>query len=179
MITIKPLTTHTLHSAISLKVRAWQEELNGIFEHHLDEAEERVFYEHWASSGEAHQDRRVLLGAFEKGRLVGAVFASYAELDDHPNAVELNGLWIEPTHQGQGLSKRLLSEALTPYTQEAVVVYCHTHAKAYAYYLYLGGEVIKTLTQLDGNLHVSVFVFNRQALLNRLTLDEKSTRKDM
>ena len=169
MMIIKPLDEKSLKQATDLKVRAWQEELNGVFEHHLDQAEEEAFYQAWRLEGAKHQDQRLLYGAFKDERLLGAVFASFADVDDHPDAVEINGLWVEKDARHQGISLHLLHSVLTQYNQEAVILYCHTHAPSYPYYHHLGGKVMKTLTQLEGRLHVSVFVFERTTLISNLS----------
>ena len=166
---IKPLDEKSLKQAIDLKVRAWQEELSGVFEHYLDQAEEEAFYQTWRLEEAKHHDIRLLYGAFKDQRLLGAVFASLADVDDHPNALEINGLWVEKDARLQGISLHLLNSVLTQSNQEAVILYCHTHAPSYPYYHHLGGKVMKTLTQLEGRLHVSVFVFERTTLISNLS----------
>ena len=163
---IKPLTPSTFDAAIALKVALWQEELNGVFDHQLSHEEEFAFYQRWAFEG--IEPRPKVLGAYHGETLVGAIFSSPAETADHPDGVEVNGLWVHPNTRHQGIAKKLLFAALKEESKRAVILYAHTYAPSYPMYLHLGGEVIKTLVQLEGRLHVSVFCFDRLRLLKKV-----------
>ena len=172
---IKSLTKETLEQAMVLKVAAWQEELNGRFEHHLDYDEELAFWSEWMQSAHEHNDVRVLLGAFEDEELLGCVFLSIAEESDTEKGVEINGLWVHKDHRRKGVASRLLHEGLSQYqtlSMEKVVVYCHKYAEATKVYKALGGSVVKMVSQLDGKLIVEVYLFDFKALLKQLSTSQ-------
>jgi len=169
-IIIKKLDKITLKDAIHLKIVSWTEELAGILQNDLDFEEEYSFWLDWMKSEKEHQDIRVLYGLFDNNMLIGAIFTSLAENHDHPNAVEINGLWINYYYRNKGLSKILINHALKVYqhlNKEAVVVYSHHYAPSNKYYLYKGGKVIRQDRQMDEKLLVDVFLFDYHKLFDK------------
>lgn len=157
-----------MKQAIKLKCICWQEELAGKVKHELNEKDEYTFWQEWMHEGEKHQDVRTLIGLFEKEELVACAFASFAETEDHPSAVEINGLFVDQAHRNKHLSYKMLTYILPIYkdlNKEAVIIYNHKYAPSNTYYQKLGGKVINTLTQLDGQLEIEVFEFNLEKLL--------------
>jgi len=168
---LKQLNAKTLNAAIRLKIECWQEELAGKVIHSLDFEETYAFWHEWMGCGKAHDDVRTLLGYFDDDKLVATIFASFAETEDHDNAVEINGLFVEKAYRGQNLSLKLLYEVLTNYQQlgkEAVIVYNHKYAPSNSFYKHFGGTIIKEVTQLSGALIVEVFYFDLNNLLTRI-----------
>lgn len=160
MIEARVLTTDELASAIKLKIRVWREELAGKVEHELSFEDEMEFFTRWAKSEKEHHDRRILLGAFQEGKLLGAAFGSFAEVEDAENAMELNGLWVEEDHRGKGISLVLLTvlvKAFRDLGKDQMIVYNHHFAPSNEYYRKLGGEVIRQDRQMNGKLLVDVF----------------------
>ena len=170
MMKIKPLDKESLKAAIKLKLQCWEEELANRFDYPLNYEEEYAFYERWMRTEKVDNDRRTLLGMFQNGKLIGTIFASFAEVEDHPNACEINGLFVEPDYRGQSISLLLIKEALDVYYQlgkEYVIVYNHKYAPSNAFFRYLGGKVIREEFQLNKQLHVEVFQFSITDLLNK------------
>jgi len=160
MIEVRALTKNELASAIKLKIRVWQEELAGKAEHELSFEEEMEFFMRWAESEKEHHDRRILLGAFQEGKLLGGAFGSFAEVEDDENAMELNGLWVEEDHRGKGISLVLLSvlvKAFRDLGKDQMIVYNHHFAPSNEYYRKLRGKVIRQDRQMNGKLLVDVF----------------------
>jgi len=122
-------------------------------------------------SAKAHHDVRTLLGVFDEATLVAIIFTSIAEESDHPNAIEINDLFVKESHRGQKLSLKLIDAVLNQYATlgfEAIVVYSHKYAPSDAFYHKLGETVIKTLKQLDDQLIVEVFLFDLNELKQNL-----------
>ena len=179
MIEIRALTTDELASAIKLKIRVWKEELAGKVEHELSFEEEMAFYTKWAESEKEHQDRRILLGAFQDGRLLGSAFGSFADDEDGEDAMELNGLWVDEDHRGKGISLVLLSvlvKAFRDFGKEQMIVYNHHFAPSNEYYRKLQGKVIRQDRQMNGKLLVDVFRIPMENLDKQLSemLDQHS-----
>lgn len=172
MIEVRALTKDELASAIKLKIHCWQEELAGKVEHELSFEEEMGFYTKWAESEEEHQDRRILLGAFQEGKLLGAAFGSFAEVEDGEEAMELNGLWVEEDHRGKGISLVLLSvlgKAFRDLGKDQMIVYNHHFAPSNDYYRKLRGEVIRQDRQMNGQLLVDVFRISLEKMEKQLS----------
>ncbi|MFH5834831.1 GNAT family N-acetyltransferase [Proteiniclasticum sp. C24MP] len=172
MVEIRTLQPEEVSSAVELKVRCWQEELAGKVEHALSFEDELGFFTAWAQSEKEHEDRRILLGAFLNGQLLGAAFGSFAEETDAENAMELNGLWVEEDHRGKGISLMLLRNLIREYRtlgRDKMVVYNHHFAPSNPYYRKLHGEVIRQEKQLDGQLLVDVFLHPLDLLDRKLS----------
>ena len=172
MIEVRALTTEELATAIKLKIHCWQEELAGKVVHELSFEEEMTFYTRWAVSEKEHQDRRILLGAFQEGKLLGAAFGSFAEVEDDKDAVDLNGLWVEEDHRGKGISLMLLSVLVKAYRdlgKEQMVVYNHHFAPSNEYYRKLRGEVIRQDRQMNEKLLVDVFRISMENMEKQLS----------
>jgi len=161
MIEIRELRPSELSAAIRLRVDCWQEELAGKVEHELSFEEELDFFTAWAKSEKEYEDRRILLGAFENEKLLGAAFGSFAEEEDGEHAMELNGLWVEEAHRGKGISLMLMETLIQMYrvlVKNQMVAYNHHFAPSNSYYRKLHGEVVRQVEQLDGQLLVDVFL---------------------
>lgn len=165
---LKHLNDETLKQAIKLKCTCWQEELAGKVKHELNEKEEYDFWQKWMHDGDKHQDVRTLIGIFQEDQLIACAFASFAEIEDHPSAVEINGLFVDQAQRNKHLSYKMLAYILSRYkdlNKDAVIIYNHKHAPSNTYYNKLGGKVINTLTQLDGKLEIEVFEFSLDELI--------------
>lgn len=161
MIEIRELRPSELSAAIRLRVDCWQEELAGKVEHELSFEEELDFFTAWANSEKEYEDRRILLGAFENEKLLGAAFGSFAEEEDGEHAMELNSLWEEEAHRGKGISLMLMETLIQMYRvleKNQMVAYNHHFAPSDSYYRKLHGEVVRQVEQLDGQLLVDVFL---------------------
>lgn len=165
---IRVLNASDLSEAVALKIKSWTEELVGKAENTLILETELAFWLNWMQSAEENQDVRLLLGAFDGRKLVGAAFGSFAEVEDIPvDGIELNGLWVYPEYRNRGLSLKMLSEMLAFYKdlgKTQMVVYNHHFSESNAYYHKLDGTLIRQVTQMKGKLLVDVFLFD----VNRL-----------
>ncbi|OHE25551.1 MAG: hypothetical protein A2Y45_06070 [Tenericutes bacterium GWC2_34_14] len=168
---INRLNQETLKDAVHLKVISWQEELNGKVKDELDE--KSVYQEmlHWMLTEEVDHDKRILLGAFDHDKVIGAIFLSYADKVFGESALELNGLWVDQHYRGMYLSLRLMKEGFTYYQEDHVdklIVYTHRFAPSRSFYLNLGGQIIKSETQLNGQLIIDIFSFDLEVLTQKL-----------
>ena len=113
---------------------------------------------------EKYDDDRLLIGAYEDGKLLGAGFASFAESSDIKQAgIELNGLWVQPDHRNKGISLAILKDILKYYEKyhmKEIVIYNPRYAPSNTFYKKFGCHVKKTMTQLNGKLPVDIFYGN-------------------
>lgn len=166
MIEIRPLRDEELLAAMDLKVRCWSEELAGRAENSLSAEKELSFFRQWVDEEEQYEDLRILLGAFEEGRLLGVAMGSFAE-EDGKNAMELNGLWVEESARGRGISLQLLKSLISSFLAEGkdtMVVYSHHHAPSNSFYRRFHGEVLRQELQMGGLLLIDVFSLNLSSL---------------
>lgn len=173
-IEIRKLDSETLKDAVILKISCWTEELMGVRENDLSFEEEYPFWLNWMNHSKKDQDHRILLGAFKDQKLVGACFASYAEVSDMKDALEINGLYIDPDYRGYHISYLLLKEVLLEFKtlgMSHVILYNHRLSHSSSYYQKLGGKVIRTDLQMDGCLIVDIYHFDLDELI--LKIDEK------
>jgi len=168
---IKKLNDETLIDAIQLKIFSWTEELAGVTENNHDFDKEYQLWLAWSHTAEENQDVRFLYGMFDRDYLIGAVFSSFAEIDDHPNAIEINGLWVDGHYRNQKISIKLLHHILKlyqSYNKDKVIVYNHKLSPSNSYYYHLGGEVIRSEYQMDGKLYVDIFLYDYKVLYDLL-----------
>lgn len=168
---LKKLSDEQLKSAVKLKIDSWTEELAGVAENDLNVEEEYQFWLTWSQTAEEHHDVRLLYGMFDQETLTGAIFTSFAETYDHPNAIEINGLWVDNHYRNQHISTRLLYHVLKcyqPHQKDVVIVYNHRLSPSQGYYYHLGGKVIRSEYQMDGKLLVDVFLFDAKELFDYL-----------
>ena len=166
MIEIRPLRDQELPAAMDLKIRCWSEELAGRAENILSLEKELTFYREWIEGETENEDLRILLGAFEEGRLLGVAIGSFAE-EDGKDAMELNGLWVEESARGRGISLLLLRSLISPFLAEGkdtMVVYSHHHAPSNSFYRRFHGEVLRQELQMGGLLLIDVFSLNLSSL---------------
>ena len=164
---IRKLNDNTLKEAVKLKIYSWTEELAGVAYNHLNFDEEYTFWRDWSHTAEENQDVRFLFGMFDQHRLIGAIFTSYAEVFDHHNAIEINGLWVDETYRNQKVSLKLIHHVLKlyePYKKEVVIVYNHKLSPSNRYYYHLGGKVMRSEYQMDGKLFVDIFHYEYNTL---------------
>ncbi len=174
MITIRELDDESLKAAVKLKISCWPEELQRMPENAIIFSDEYAFWLDWKHTGHLHHDLRTLIGAFADEELVGACFASIAEVSDHREAVEINGLWVDGRYRGQHIACRLLEKAISAYIglgKTAVIVYNVHHSPANAFFRRLGGTPIRQDRQMDGRLLVDILQFAIDDLLDRLQIE--------
>lgn len=162
MICIKPLELADMPDVVALKILCWTEELAGVAENTLCNAQELEFWSQWMTSAQENNDVRLLIGAFENNRLLGAGIGSIAEPFDIPEkGIELNGLWVHPNHRGRGISLLLLKHLIDFYQalgMDKMVVYNHHQAPSNTFYPQLGALVVKQERQMNGRLLIDVFL---------------------
>jgi L-amino acid N-acyltransferase YncA len=174
MIEIRPLRDEELLAAMDLKVRCWSEELAGRAENSLSAEKELSFFREWIEGETENEDLRILLGVFEEGQLLGVAIGSFAEEEDGKDAMELNGLWVEESARGRGISLLLLRSLISPSLAEGkdtMVVYSHDHAPSNSFYRRFQGERLWQERQLGGKLLIDVFQLNLPALQDQVNKD--------
>lgn len=146
--------------AIQLKALCWPEELAGLSDKKLDIEKEHSFWFDWMHHGIENNDVRSLIGAFENDKLLGVVFASFAEKEDSDCGIELNGLWVHPDARGRGISLMLLSRVLTYYENlglKDIVIYNYHYSSSNSYYRKFGATVFRTELQMEEGIPTDVF----------------------
>ena len=174
MIETRPLSDQELAEAMDLKIRCWSEELAGRAENTLSLEKELPFYRKWIEGETEYEDLRILLGTFEEGRLLGVAIGSFAEEEDGKDAMELNGLWVEESARGRGISLLLLRSLISPFLAEGkdtMVVYSHHHAPSNSFYRRFQGELLRQERQMGGKLLIDVFQLNLPALQDQVNKD--------
>ena len=161
MINIRKLHEEDLADVLKMKISCWTEELNGRADNTLSLKKEHEFWSLWMKESEKYDDDRLLIGAYEDGKLLGAGFASFAETSDiKENGIELNGLWVQPDQRNRGVSLAILKDILDYYEKYDIkecVIYNPKYAPSNTFYKKFGCHVKKTMTQLDGKLPVDIF----------------------
>lgn len=168
---IRPLRDQELAEAMDLKIRCWSEELAGRAENSLTLEKELTFFRQWIEGEKEHEDLRILLGAFEEGRLLGVAIGSFAEEEDAKDAMELNGLWVEKHARGRGISFLLLEKLISSFLAEGkdtMVVYSHHHAPSNSFYRRFQGELLRQELQMGGKLLIDVFQLDLPALQDEI-----------
>lgn len=162
MIEIRELTEMDMKEAIGLRILCWTEELAGKAENTLSVEEELEMWVDWMNKAEENNDIRMLVGAFEGGRLLGVAFSSFAETFDIPErGIELNGLWVYPDQRGKRISLIMMIYILDLYLakgMESIVIYNHHYAPSNQFYQKFGAKVARQEYQLDGGLLIDVFL---------------------
>ena len=173
MVCLRELKETEFKEAMILRVRCWDEELNCKGINRLDVEEEIEDLKSWLSEAAENNDFRIVIGAFEADQLLGFASASFAEnYDIEENGFELNYLFVHEDYRGQNISIQLLKSICTLFKEKncnTLVVYNHHEAPSNAYYLHLGGNLMKQLTQGKDQLLIDVFSFDTDLLLETLT----------
>lgn len=149
-----------MRQAIQLKALCWPEELAGMSDHKLETEEEYSFWFGWMHTGIENNDVRSLIGAFEDDKMLGVAFASFADKEDSPCGVELNGLWVYPDKRGRGVSLMLMSKILEFYETlglKEIVIYNFHNSSSNSFYKKFGAKVFKTQCQLKEQVLTDVF----------------------
>lgn len=110
MIKIRSLLPDEMMKAIEIKGICWPEEIQGKSKIQFDREKEYQFRSKWMISSIENNDDRQLYGAFDQDTLLAVIFASFAEVEDSENGIEINGLWVDPKHRNKGLSLHLLKK---------------------------------------------------------------------
>lgn len=178
MIEIRKLTEADMQQAAELKVLCWTEELAGKAENTLSVSLELKFWVDWMNTAQEHDDIRLLIGAFENDKMLGAAFGSFAEVFDIPEkGIELNGLWVYPDQRGRGISLMMIISLLDFYlakSMKKIIVYNHHDSPSNQFYGKFGAKVIKQVYQMNGKLLVDVFLADMMMIKRSM---EQSLRK--
>ena len=130
------------------------------------------------NSAKENNDIRLLIGAFEKDKMLGVAFASFAEVYDIPEkGIELNGLWVYPHQRNRGVSLMLTKYILDFYSEkgmEKIVIYNPHYAPSNQFYRKFGAQVAKQVNQMNNKLLVDVFIADMQSFKRNI---EHSLRK--
>lgn len=172
MIEIRELTEMDMKEAIGLRILCWTEELAGKAENTLSVEEELEMWVDWMNTAEENNDIRMLVGAFERERLLGVAFSSFAETFDIPErGVELNGLWVYPDQRGRGISLIMMVYILDFYLakgMESIVIYNHHYAPSNQFYHKFGAKVVRQEYQLNGSLVIDVFLADMEQMKRKM-----------
>ena len=172
MISIRELTEEDMQQAIELRILSWTEELAGRAENTLSLTSELDFWVNWMNSSEANNDIRLLIGAFEKGQMLGVAFGSFAETHDVlEKGVELNGLWVYPQQRNRGISLMLLNYLLNFYLSKGMahlVIYNHHDAPSNQFYRKFGAEIARQEYQGNNSLLIDVFITDIETIKHHI-----------
>lgn len=178
MIEIRELTEMDMEQAIQLKILCWTEELASKAENNLSPSKELEFWVDWMNTAKENNDIRLLIGAFEEGKMLGVAFSSFAEASDIPEkGIELNGLWVYPDHRNRGISLMMIDYILDFYlskNMERIVVYNHHYSPSNGFYRKFGAKVARQEYQMAGRLLVDVFLMDMLSMKKNM---EKSLKK--
>lgn len=170
---IRILDEVTLKKAVSLKIRCWTEELDGKAENTLSFDEEYAFWKDWICTARAHQDIRLVIGAYQDDTFLGFAGASLAEVEDLPSGgIELNMLFVDEKARGMRVSYRLLEAIAVFFLDKGysqMVIYSHHYAPSNAYYRKLGAQTLRQDLQMDGKLLVDVFQIDLEMLRKKVS----------
>lgn len=162
MIAIRELRDKDILQAVKLKAICWPEELAGVCDNRLDIDEQYSFWADWIHNGIEYNDVRILLGAFENDKMLGAAFASYAEKEDSECGFELNGLWVHPEERGRGISLMLVTRILKYYKWlglREIVIFNYHNSSSNSFYRKFGAKVFKTEFEMVEQIPIPTDVF--------------------
>ena len=162
MIEIRELKEEDMQQAIELKILCWSEELACKAENTLSLSRELDFWVQWKDAAEENNDIRLLIGAFEKDKMLGVAIGSFAEHFDIPEkGIELNGLWVYPNQRGRGISLMMLKYIMEFYMKKGmdkIVIYNHHYAPSNQFYRKFGAKVVRQEYQMNNKLLIDVFL---------------------
>ena len=96
-------------------------------------------------------DWRMLYGAFRDHELLGFLGASYAEIEDSANGIEINYLFVKPRERGQGIAQTLVVDAMKRYmTKKAwkdIIIYVWRDAQSHVFYKKHGAILQRSVIQ--------------------------------
>lgn len=108
-ISIRSLTATDIPALSSLLIETVAHGGSVSFMHPLQEADARQFWE--SSLAAASENKRVVLGAFDKGLLVGTVTLLLDCPPNQPHRAEIAKMMTSVSHRGKGIARMLLYEA--------------------------------------------------------------------
>lgn len=168
---IRPLRKEEYREAMELRVRGFQEELDGMAENPLSVEEELRIWSRWAE-GSGSGEKRLLLGAFDGEDLLGFGAAAPAVEEDLADAMELLLLYVYPGQRGRGVSLellRVLAEAFQETKAQSLLVHSHHHAPSNHFYRLLGASVLRQELHGTSGLLMDVMVLSLEGLLEAIT----------
>lgn len=96
-------------------------------------------------------DWRMLYGAFRAQELLGFIGASYAEIEDSANGIEINYLFVKPRERGQGIAHTLVVDAMKRYTTKKawkdIIIYVWGDAQSHVFYKKHGAILQRSVIQ--------------------------------
>ena len=109
-------------------------------------------------------DWRILFGAFVGNEMAGFIGASYAELEDSPNGIEINYLFVQPQFRNRGIAGQLLSRVLNMYQKkkpwDEVIIYTFAQARSHQFYQKHGAKKLRSCLQELNHKPVQVDVYS-------------------
>lgn len=177
---IRPLRKEEYREAMELRVRGFQEELDGMAENPLSVDEELRIWSRWAE-GAGPGEKRLLLGAYDGSELLGFGAAAPAVEEELEEAMELLLLYVYPGQRGRGVSLRLLRALATAFLEakaQHLLVHSHHHAPSNHFYRLLGASVVRQEMHGGAGLLMDVMVLSLEALLEAIEerIDEPAAR---
>lgn len=171
MIKIRSLLPDEMMKAIEIKGICWPEEIQGKSKIQFDREKEYQFWSKWMISSIENNDDRQLYGAFDQDTLLAVIFASFAEVEDSENGIEINGLWVDPKHRNKGLSLHLLKKIIEYYldlNKNEIIIFNFHYSSSNSFYKKLGANIIKQTHQLEEKVPIDVFSCDLQDMLNNI-----------
>lgn len=171
MIKIRSLLPDEMMKAIEIKGICWPEEIQGKSKIQFDREKEYQFWSKWMISSIENNDDRQLYGAFDQDTLLAVIFASFAEVEDSENGIEINGLWVDPKHRNKGLSLHLLKKIIEYYldlNKKEIIIFNFHYSSSNSFYKKLGASIIKQTHQLEEKVPIDAFSCDLQDMLNNI-----------
>jgi len=151
-----------MRQAAELQILCWTEELAGKAENTISLSKQLDFWVDWMNTAKENNDIRLLIGAFENDKMLGATFSSFAESSDIPKkGIELNGLWVYPDQRNRGISLMMIIYTLDFYMtkgMEKIAVYNHHYSPSNQFYRKFGAQVVRQEYQMGDRLLIDIFL---------------------
>lgn len=163
MITIRTLNRDEYRSAMSIRLSCFHEETGGLVDPPCTLDEVTLHWTTWMDAAEQDNDIRITIAAFDDDVMIAVAAASFSEETELGDiGIELNGLWVDSSYRGRGLSIRLISELIALFSDKDikhVVVYNYRCAPSNKFYPHIGFSLLKSEIQTIDSIDFTVDIF--------------------
>ncbi|MBW6515278.1 MAG: GNAT family N-acetyltransferase [Candidatus Cloacimonetes bacterium] len=160
---IRELKKSEISDAVRLKIYCEDNDFPNIVEPGTFNYEQELNLIHTWLNEKDFTDIRRLYGAFYNEKFVGFIGSSLAEEDDCDKGVEINYLFIDKDHRGQGIGTNLVKKVVDEYLKQSIkniIVYCYHESKAFSFYhKFLKGKILRQVIQYPSKKPVLVDIF--------------------
>ena len=159
---IRKLTNEEIYEALMIKKECYETDfINlvplGSFNAEIEAKEVLA----WVNE-ENSNDIRKIYGAFEDGEFLGFIGASFAEMDDSQNGVEINYLFLKAKWRGLGIGLKLIYTVIGEYRHygsKEVIVYSLHNSESNKFYRSFNPVVMNVVQQNFSGIINDVDVF--------------------